>query len=261
MIDAKLGASSLAFFKRRSEETIRIIGEAGFSAWEVILEGHHLRDDYSHWMELLDSYSLYVSVHAPFADLNIASMNDRIREESLRQIKHAIGAGYLLGAELVTVHSGRLSPYSMWFPGEARKVNFESLRELAKHAEEHGMLLCLENTPKYPGALMCEVEELKAITEEFSRDELGITLDVGHAATCGDVVDYIRALRPRLANIHIHDNSGNGDEHLAVGDGKIDFKRLLSHLRNYRGKYIIECHREEDVFRSRERLERHFIEF
>jgi len=256
---AKLGASSLAFFKRRSEEIIKIVGEAGFSAWEVILEGHHLRSDYSHWRELLDSYSLDVSVHAPFADLNIASMNEKIREESLAQIKAAIEAGYQLGAKLVTVHSGRLSPYSMWFPDKAKEVNLASIRELAAHAQEYGILLCLENMPRYEGALLSQVEELEALIGEFSKDELGITLDVGHAATCGNVVDYVEALNHRLVNIHLHDNRGDGDEHLAVGDGIIDFKAIFSRLRNYSGKYIIECHREEDVFRSRQKLERGLI--
>jgi len=252
----KLGASSLAFFRRRSEEIIRIVGEAGFSVWEVILEGHHLRDDYSHWRELLDSYSLEVSIHAPFADLNIASMNEKIREESLAQIKAAMHAGYVLEAKLITIHSGRLSPYSVWFPEKAKELNLASIEELAEHAQEHGLLLCVENMPHYEGAMFSLVEELKELTRMFSRSELGITLDVGHAATCGDVVEYIRALSTRLANIHLHDNRGDGDEHLAVGDGKIDFKAVFSNLKNYRGNYIIECHREEDVFLSRDRLER-----
>ncbi len=256
---AKLGASSLAFFRRKSEEIIKIVGEAGFSTWEVILEGHHLRSDYSPWRELLDSYSLDVSIHAPFADLNIASMNARIREESLAQIKAAIEAGYQLEAGLVTVHSGRLSPYSMWYPDKAREVNLRSIQELAEHAQEYGLLLCLENMPRYEGALLSQVEELLELVAGFSRDELGITLDVGHAATCGDVVDYIEALNHRLVNIHLHDNRGDGDEHLAVGDGTIDFKAVFSRLKNYGGKYIIECHREEDVFRSREKLEECFI--
>jgi sugar phosphate isomerase/epimerase len=250
----RLGASSLAFFRRRSEEVIKIVGEAGFSAWEVILEGHHLRSDYSPWRELLECYSLEVSVHAPFADLNIASMNERIREESLAQIKEAIDAGYQLGARLVTVHSGRLSPHSMWFPEKAEELNLLAIEELAEYAQERGLLLCVENMPHYEGALLSRVDELLGIAGRFSRRELGITLDVGHAATCGDVLSYVEALNHRVVNIHLHDNRGSEDEHLAVGDGIINFEAVFSCLKGYRGKYIIECHREEDVFRSGDRL-------
>ncbi|WP_457556278.1 sugar phosphate isomerase/epimerase family protein [Candidatus Pyrohabitans sp.] len=250
----KLGASSLAFFRRRSEEIIEIVGEAGFSVWEVILEGHHLRDDYSVWREMLDSYSMELNVHAPFADLNIASMNRRIREESMLQIKDAIEAGYSLEAELVTVHSGRLSPYSMWFPDRAKELNLLAIEELAEWAQEHGLLLCVENMPGYEGALLSRLEELSELLEKFSRDELGITLDVGHAATCGDAVAYVEELNHRIANLHLHDNRGKDDEHLAVGEGIIDFRGIFSRLRNYKGTGIVECHREEDVFLSGERL-------
>ncbi|NOZ59753.1 MAG: sugar phosphate isomerase/epimerase [Euryarchaeota archaeon] len=252
----RLGASSLAFFRRQSEEIIRIVGEAGFSALEIILEGHHLREDYSPWRELLDSYSMEVSVHAPFADLNIASMNPRIRLESIAQVKDAIQAGYTLGADVVTVHSGRLSPHSMWFPERAAELNLQAIEELVEFAGEHGVLLCVENMPRHEGALMSEVEELLELAERFSRREMGITLDVGHAATCGDVVEYVEALGERIANVHLHDNRGDGDEHLAVGDGKIDFGAVLSRMRGYRGRFIIECHREEDVFLSGRRLRR-----
>ncbi len=250
----KLGVSYLAFMHRPSAEIVRIAGDAGFRLLEVILEGHHIQQS-REALQAIESYGLELSVHAPFADLNIASMNRRIREESLRQVVEAMHCASSLGAELFTIHPGRLSPYSMWFPGEARRHNLASIELLVEHAQEHGLVLCIENSPRYAGAMLCSIEELEELLGSFSRSELSITLDVGHACTCGDVLEYVTKLGSRISNIHLHDNSGSEDEHLAIGDGCIDFGRLLQLLDGaYRGGLIIECHREEDVFRSRDAI-------
>ncbi len=252
----KLGVSYLAFMHRPSAEIVRIAGEAGFRLLEVILEGHHIQQ-VGEASEVAESYGLELSVHAPFADLNIASMNTRIREESLRQLVEAMGYASSLGAEVFTIHPGRLSPYSMWFPEEAKRRNLSSIEHLVEHAQEHGLVLCIENSPRYAGALLCGIEELREVLESFTSSELSLTLDVGHARTCGDVLEYLTTLRSRVCNVHLHDNTGSEDEHLAVGDGCIDFGRLLRALNaTYRGGVIIECHRERDVFRSRDAIMR-----
>jgi len=250
----KLGVSYLAFMHRPSAEIVRIAGEAGFRLLEVILEGHHIEQS-REVLSAVESYSLELSVHAPFADLNIASMNPGIREESLRQLAHAMECASSLNARLFTIHPGRLSPYSMWFPQEAKKQNISSIEWLVEQAQEHGLVLCIENSPRYAGAMLCSIEELSELLGAFSSGELALTLDVGHACTCGDVLEYVSRLGSRISNVHLHDNSGTEDEHLAVGDGCIDFRRLLELLDSrYRGGLVIECHREEDVFRSRDAL-------
>ena len=45
------------------------------------------------------------------------------------------------------------------------------------------------------------------------------------------VKEYLDAFADRLAHIHIHDNHGEQDEHLPLGDGKIDFKKVVKLLK------------------------------
>ena len=61
-------------------------------------------------------------------------------------------------------------------------------------------------------------------------------------------------LKPRLVNLHVHDNRGETDEHLPVGRGTIDFPWLLRSLSGYTGRYVIESRGLDDALTSRDRL-------
>ena len=68
---------------------------------------------------------------------------------------------------------------------------------------------------------------------------IGMTFDFGHANTIGMVNDF---LPYAVANhIHIHDNHGMTDEHLALGDGTISWPTVGKTLAaNYNGVVVIE---------------------
>jgi sugar phosphate isomerase/epimerase len=58
----------------------------------------------------------------------------------------------------------------------------------------------------------------------------------------------------KLANLHLHDNDGKGDQHLAIGEGTLDFKVLLPFLRFYSGTWVIEVKSLESAILSKRRL-------
>ena len=60
----------------------------------------------------------------------------------------------------------------------------------------------------------------------------------------------------RIANVHIHDNMGERDEHLTLGEGSIDFQHVISMLKGYTGNYIIESKNLDSAVRSKKVLER-----
>jgi len=67
-----------------------------------------------------------------------------------------------------------------------------------------------------------------------------MTIDFGHAHTMGKVNDFLKVIRS-ASHIHIHDNHGQSDEHLAIGDGTVDWKRLAPVLiREYSGVVVVE---------------------
>jgi sugar phosphate isomerase/epimerase len=57
--------------------------------------------------------------------------------------------------------------------------------------------------------------------------------------------------------MHLHDNFGEFDNHLPLGDGNINFPRIFRALKkiNYTGRIILEMTKTEDILKSRKFLE------
>ncbi|MFA6804290.1 MAG: sugar phosphate isomerase/epimerase, partial [Candidatus Methanomethylophilaceae archaeon] len=82
--------------------------------------------------------------------------------------------------------------------------------------------------------------------------------DIGHANTTDQIDTIIESLSDRFANVHIHDNMGENDEHRTVGNGNIDFKKALMKFPKYNGNLIIEAKSFQSAVESKEKLEKMF---
>ena len=97
----------------------------------------------------------------------------------------------------------------------------------------------------YPSAM-------EAYTRIEDRDErMGICMDVAHIARSGiDPVQEIHAVRDRLFDVHLRDNTANSKEGTACrpGQGNLDLPGIIRALRDveYQGVYTIEYGIEED---------------
>jgi len=231
-------------------EQLEALKDVGFQGWEVIAEGpQKLNDETISLIEHLRfSYDLEISVHAPFSDLNIASLNKPIWGETLRQIKAVIEAVANYACVFV-IHPGYISPLAAFCPDRALRQNNEALSQLTQCAREHGVTATVENMVnvefvlgRFPG----EIADMRV-------DGLGFTLDVGHANTT-DALDSF--LRMPVDHIHLHDNNGQTDEHLALGLGNVNWSRVMRELRLYKGVFVLELRTLEEGVRSLEFLRR-----
>lgn len=102
------------------------------------------------------------------------------------------------------------------------------------------------------GAMMSSPEEVERLIDSLG--DISFTFDIGHACTGEGALKMIKIMGKNIKNVHIHDNCGEMDEHLAVGDGKINFRSIFSNLNMYTGNFVIEVHKEEDVLRSKEKI-------
>ncbi|GBE55616.1 endonuclease IV [archaeon BMS3Bbin15] len=248
----KLAVSSLAYMKRPYTEFIILAEKMDFESVELILDGHHIKENFGKLGEVIDSYSLDMSIHAPFSDLNIASLNTRIRSDSLEQIKSAMEVAVDFEADTFTFHPGRLSPYSVLYEDKAWDMNVESIKYLYSEAMNMDLNICIENMPEGYGAMLSSPEDVERLIDSLG--DISFTFDIGHACTGEGAIKMIKTMGKNIKNIHIHDNCGEMDEHLAVGDGKINFRSIFSNLNMYRGNFVIEVHKEEDVLRSKEKI-------
>lgn len=232
--------------------------DLGFDGWEIVSEGRQkiTRESLPRLRDVLRSTGLEVTVHGPFSDLNPASMNDAIRDETIRQIKQCVELSADF-SRIVVVHPGVLSPLGSQMPDATWTRNVDALRGLGRHAADHGVRLCLENMPAMDRLLCRTPSEVFGMAE--SAGNVGITFDVGHANTMGNTPEFLRE-KAKFDHVHIHDNHGKKDEHLELGAGTVDWGRVLPELEEFRGIAVIEARSLEEGRRSLEyvrRRERH----
>ncbi len=247
-----ISVSSPAFSLMPFDQAIEAVAK-DFRAWEIVAEGRHRLENIERaFLDVSRSYDLEYSVHAPLSDINIGSLNPTMRDASLREVLLAIESCGRMGIDLITFHPGFISPLGQLDRGAVMNETRRSLREIEKAASEHGVLAALENMPRMPVTTCTEPTELLSLVEGTS---LSICFDIGHAHTNGNIDDFVKHVS-RFANVHIHDNDGSSDQHLTIGDGKIDFTHVLSAMRGYRRRYVIEARRIEGAPLSAERLKR-----
>ncbi len=89
---------------------------------------------------------------------------------------------------------------------------------------------------------------------------VGFCFDTGHmnAFSTTAMQDWLDDLGAFLTQIHLHDNDGHWDDHLAVGDGNIDFDILFGYIARCSKKPILtlEAHEETSLWKSLETLSR-----
>ncbi|KYH36197.1 MAG: hypothetical protein AYL30_008130, partial [Candidatus Hecatellales archaeon B24] len=153
---------------------------------------------------------------------------------------------YKVDAGTVVIHPGFKGPLEYFYPKKSLKVNSESVRILLKKAENLGVHLAIENMPKGDWPLLSTVEEFEAFFSERSLEGLGLALDVGHAQTVGQVEAFIRKFKGKISHIHLHDNFGDEDSHLKIGNGIIDWPSTLKALKkaSFSGYLIVESVQE-----------------
>jgi sugar phosphate isomerase/epimerase len=85
-----------------------------------------------------------------------------------------------------------------------------------------------------------------------------LCLDVGHANTNEGSTKYIEKFADKIVCVHIHDNNGKYDEHLAIGTGTINWNFLAGEFKkiNYYGPFVYEVVSRTPK-ESREDLEKH----
>jgi sugar phosphate isomerase/epimerase len=224
-----------------------------FKLWEIIYEGmHEMRNIKNEIKNAMDSYDMRFTVHAPFSDLNLASLNPRIRQSSIDQIKEAIQISTELGIDVITIHPGHKSPLGIYFEEHFQKTNKESIKELDKIGQEFDVILALENMPKMWISLCHDANQMKELVNET---EFKLCFDTGHANISGTTTDILE-LKENFANIHLNDNLGDRDYHLVLGEGNIDFPGILKQLTDYKGDYIIESTNLEEGIKSKLILEK-----
>jgi sugar phosphate isomerase/epimerase len=233
--------------------------EIGYEGWEVMADGSSTlekKENVQEVKEIAASTDLALSVHAPYSDLNLASLNHPIWRESVRQVLACIdGAAGL--TDRVTVHPGYLSPAGKLLPDKVWTLQKSALAEIGAYASDRGVRVFLENMGGLKEVLCRFPEEILGMIDGV--DGIGFTLDIGHAHTVGKVPEFLRVLLS-ADHIHVHDNHGTADQHLALGDGTIPWEEVgRAVARDYDGIVVVEGRNLGEAERSLAVFRRCFV--
>lgn len=206
--------------------------------------------------EKLRAQGLRTTLHAPFHDFNPGSSKRRLHKASRRTAEQSLQLAKKLGAKRVVFHPGLAygsdsKAQQLWL-----KNCLTFWPEFLEQAATFDCTLCVENI--YEG----EPEIFMELLEAINSPNLGHVFDIGHwnIFSTRKLVDWLDTTAPYLKHLHLHDNHGERDEHLAIGQGYVPFSTLFTWLeeKNIAPTLTLESHNLPDVEISLKALERYF---
>ncbi len=178
----------------------------------------------------LAAAGLKCTTHLPFLDLKPSSLNSAIRQASIDTLCGAFELAKIFSPERMVMHPSFTSWLEPPLFDEAYENCLDGIRSLSDSWPDHPVL-CLENTYEYdPGPLMQLVEDL-------DRENIGICFDVGHwhsfskGSEKNDFDFWFDSLAPYIRHMHLHDNMGRKDDHLALGEGCINWEHIIHRVK------------------------------
>jgi sugar phosphate isomerase/epimerase len=246
----KVGFTALALFDISFDQIVQRAYADGFDVVEVLCEGPYLpRQALKNiaQFEISSQYSVELTIHSPTVDLNPASVNIGIRDETARQLNETVDLAAAIDASTVTTHPGYVKRISERLTRRSLDLALNNLEKWAQYAKDVGIEPAIENMPRNSKYFCTDVEQHKLFVETCGTSA---TIDVGHAHTNNAVKEFLQA-DYQIAYHHVSDNDGQRDQHLPIGEGTIDWGQL-------RGinKAIIEVNDYEAVKESRNELTR-----
>jgi sugar phosphate isomerase/epimerase len=216
-------------------DEIHAIGTLGFDYVELAMdapEAHYisLRNQRDAIHQALAQFGMSLICHLP-TFIHTADLTESIRSASRHELLNSLTVAAELGARKVVLHPSFIGGMGRNALELSKHYAIESLDAVALQADKIGVRVCLENlfarlTP------FTTPEDFAIVFEKWP--PMAMTLDIGHAFIDGHGMDrilaFIQQFGERIQHVHISDNFGQRDEHLAVGDGAIDFAMLIEAL-------------------------------
>jgi sugar phosphate isomerase/epimerase len=176
------------------------------------------------YKKALNNFTNLITYHGAFIDLKIESPDRSIRLASRKRVIQSIEAAKEIGAEMIVFHSG----YNPIINNPYYISNFvkESISFWKKMIEQYDIKICIENMWDNRGDVLLE------LMEGINDKRAGICLDVGHMNIYEKSRNglLIKSLGRHIKHIHMNDNNGSEDEHLAIGDGSIRWPEVSNLL-------------------------------
>ncbi len=228
----------------------RINPEIGFDCFVL---DRYKRSDFIDTAKRIKDQGLSVTFHAPFFDLRPGALDRKVREVTRERLEQVFDLAPLFGPKSVVCHASYDERYYVSKEEEWLDNSRETWRHFLGIAGETDTMIVIENVyetdPLY----------LKRLLDTFENDSrISFCFDTGHFNAFSEVsLDvWMNEMGPYVGQIHLHDNGGKKDEHLAVGEGTFPFPKFFAGLKkNHKTPIItLEPHTEETLWRTVENI-------
>jgi len=203
----------------------------------------------------LHERGLTITLHAPFLDLSPGSPDPAVWALTRSRFEQVLRVVPLFKPRSVVCHAAYdWKRYSylreLWLENSINTWSW-----LGQRIRDEGAVLMLENVYERGP------DEIQMLFENLRDHCVGFCLDTGHHAVFSrrSLKTWIESLGSFLGQVHLHDNRGKEDDHLAMGKGRIDFLFLFTQLKAIKNDppiITLEPHREGDYWPSIEYLEK-----
>jgi sugar phosphate isomerase/epimerase len=212
-------------------------------------------NDVQHLSEILEANQLETTLHGPFMDLSPGGVDQRIKEVTFDRFLKTMRLARFFKPKMIVFHPG----YERWkFDGNVKlwlESSLQTWRPLVKEAEQSGLILAIENVFEE------SPDSIKNLLEEIHSPHFRFCFDTGHHHVFSKtpLPVWIEALAGFLAEVHLHDNHKEMDEHLPVGEGEFEFDQFFSLLSklNLNPLYTIEPHEEAHLWRGLQAIKKY----
>jgi len=214
-------------------------------------------DDVKHLASVLQQNGLEVTIHGPFTDLSPGGQDRRVKGVTRERFLKTIEWARILKPKTVVFHPGYEKRQfdenvDLWL-----RSSIETWSPLVEEAEKSSLVFAVENiyeeTP----------DSLKRLFDGIRSPHFRFCFDTGHYHAFStrkvSLSGWIESLGSYLVEVHLHDNHGEKDEHLPMGEGGFDFARFFALLsgRQLNPVFTLEPHEEAHLRRGLEAARRY----
>ena len=234
---------STTIFKPKGKEgrpmvrAFQMLGEAGFRLIEVSRKD----GDLAEVSGLLADNGLRVwAVHGSLGAGAVSPSADERRREVERESRRMEDAAAFAPCPYVIHYLYRqnapaIGDYWKW-----------SVEKLLRRAEELSLILAVETVPFKPevNERYADSKEVADFVRSLASKSARVCVDINHSNLNETLPEAIANCSGLIADIHVSDNHGHGEEHLRPGEGVINFPEAMQAVidAGYEGPLNLECH-------------------
>lgn len=217
---------------------------------EIYVDGNaldaHTDEEIGRINSTFEKFGLAKILHGPFFDLNPGSRDARARDFACERIISSLQLCKKFGVGHIVLHTG-LNP--IYYKNSLKlflDLSIPVWREILKAAGEGKITIALENS------IDTTPEIIVGLIKEFNSPNLEACFDAGHYNAFGErsVFECLEGYPAgSIGELHLSDNTGTFDDHLALGEGNIDYGRIFAEIEKRKESPILTCepHTFDDI--------------